>query len=79
MSLSSYSFWRRSNYFKAVERLQFFTRVELFFKNSFARLVCHVHTLLIGTDLSTIFFKVKGLDQYTSWKVCVPDCFSGKM
>ena len=31
ISLCSYSFWRRSSYFQAVERLQFLTRAELFF------------------------------------------------
>ena len=37
--LCSYSFWRRSNYFQAVERLQFLTRAELIFFCSFSRCV----------------------------------------
>ena len=43
--LCSYSFWRRSNFFKAVERLQFLTRVDFFFKiySFFARGVSCLH------------------------------------
>ena len=43
-------------FFSAVERLQFLTRAELlFFDLQFcARCVCHVHTLLLGRERSTI-------------------------
>ena len=64
--LCSYSFWRRLDFFKkAVERLQFLTRAELLLfiytggiiiicLYSFARVVCHVHALSQGRELSTI-------------------------
>ena len=51
-------------FFLAVERLQLLTRAELLFVDlySFARVVCHVHTLLLGRELSTI---VEGQGQGT--------------
>ena len=61
-----YSFWRGKDFFKAVERLQFLTRAELFFDLQF------LHALFV---MSTIFYRegniqplcnVKGLQQYTS-------------
>ena len=50
ISICSYSFWRRSNYFSAVEGLQFLTRAELFFLIYSFRAVRFVTSALIKTD-----------------------------
>ena len=75
ISLCSYSFWRRSNFFKAVERLQFLTWAELlFFFYSFAHVVCHVHTWLSGRELSTIVEGQTNTCIYTYMCVCICMC-----
>ena len=59
--------------FQAVERLQFLTWAEFFFyEKQFCRCaVSHVYTF-INTDKFNHFWKVRCLEQYTSWKVRVP-------
>ena len=64
-------------FFNAVELLQFLTRAELifFFDIQFFPL-CGLSCLHLYLECSIQpLSKVKGLEQYTSWKVRVPDRF----
>ena len=61
---------------RAVERLQFLTQVELyFFKDiQFSRAWFVVSALFIKKGTFNHCGRSKGSEQYTSWKVRVPDC-----
>ena len=73
ISVCSYSFWRQSIFFKAVEGLQFLTWADFFSYTVFA--LCGLSCLYLYKEWNTQpLWKVKGLEQYTSWKVRVPDC-----
>ena len=61
-------------FFKAVERLQFLTRVEFLFFMIYsfpARGLRRLHPCIEEGNIQP-FWKVRGLEQYTSWKVRVP-------
>ena len=66
IGVCSYSFWRWSNSFLMlwlevhVERLQFLIQAELLllYFCSFSRVVCHVHTLLVGGNFQHGIFSV---------------------
>ena len=61
-------------FFLAVERLQFLTRTELFFIYTDLRAWFVTSTLCYWEGNFQPLWKVKGLEQYTSSKVRVPEC-----
>ena len=65
-----FQFLARDDFFKAVLRLQFLTRAELFFYDLQFSRACFVMSALVSRKQ---LWTVLGLEQYTSWKVS-PTC-----
>ena len=75
ISICSYSFWRRSNYFLSSWRVTVFDPggINIFLFMQFSPL-CGLSCLHFCQDGQIQpFWKVRCLEQYTSWKVRVPE------
>ena len=78
ISICSYSFWRRSNYFLSSWTVAVFDLGGiLFFLWYTVFPLCGLSCLhFFGEGNIQPLWKVKGFEQYTSWNLRVPDCVS---